>query len=375
MENQNHNLQSSLQHNQIAGKVDNAVEECQCVLFILCMRTDTWVCSECSRSDIKENDAALEGDAAEQSGVFEQSDVVEDPSIAMNARITELLKCSDFDVFEQYGEVEQSVVVEQSGVVQQSDCTEIYASRAVEEDDATEKSDAVHESISIAPEASIAIDIKETDATEEHLNIREHPCVGRYQLELTSSFRHWCGAFALVISTFSQLGMTMTLENFWQFYRSQEMQSLNQLKGYNNNNNFFDEQLALVLRLWGRQKGFGNVQLGVILEGAEFATILGDDNKFLLVSSEADMECERGFRTVWIHNDNAQHRSEAKLNHYSGITPLERSEVPQHGPQGEPEDSPEAKSSTEEGSVMKIGDYEERGRKRRRVISEITSRV
>lgn len=202
--------------------------------------------------------------------------------------------------------------------VEQSGCTEMHASGAIEEDKAAEKSVVVEESISISTKTSLAIDIQ--------TGIREHPCVGRYQIVPTSSQGNWCGVYALGISTFWQLGIEMTVEQFrYIYFRHAPMRAFMTQKGYDNVNNFFDDQLAMVLRLWGRIEGLDpNLQLGVVLEDAECAYIIGGDDKFLLVSSEEEMEAERGFTTVWIHNDNAQALAGGGMNHYSGITLLDR---------------------------------------------------
>lgn len=221
--------------------------------------------------------------------------------------------------------VEHSGAIESSSAVEQSGAVEMYTSGATQEDDA----------------------VHEDDATEEDILIREHPCVGRFRLEDTSTELLRCGIFALEHSTSSQLGMQMTQSEFWRAYDSQEMQAFNSRSKRQNRGNFHDDQLARVLCIWGRDHGRNNLQLGVIVEGVSNAYIMGDDDKLVFVSSGEDMENERDFATVWIHNDNAQDLHEARINHYSGITVLGRNE--------ERRDSSEGKSSAEEG-IIKMGD-------------------
>ncbi|KAK7711981.1 hypothetical protein SLS64_005252 [Diaporthe eres] len=260
--------------------------------------------------------------------------------------------------------VEHSVAVEKSGVV------EIYTSGATQEadgtgeDDADEKNGAVKEIIIISDEESdaakrdgaveeiITISDEESDATEENTSIREDPFVGRYRIEDTSFERLLCGMFALGISTFSQLGTQLTQSEFWRAYDSQEMQDFNKGSGYTNRDNFYDDQLAAVLRIWGRHHGRDNLQLGLITEGSENVFVIGDE-KFEVVSSVEDMEKQRDFTTVWIHNDNMQQLRAALMNHYSGITLLGRSE--------EPNDISEEGSSTKEDNDTEMGDDEETG--------------
>lgn len=311
MESQNHNSQSPVQPNKMADGVDNVLDLCLCAEVDFCLCTGA---KECLCFDTKENESAPEGDAFEQSGDLEQFDLVENFILLDNT-----------SVFEQYG------------VVQQSDSAGMSASHPIEIDDTTEESDAVEESISIAPEASITVRIKKTDATEEHIDVREHPAVGRYQLEPTSGEGRWCGAFALEISTASQLGRQMTWKHFEWLYNTAEMGWFNAQRGWRNTNLFYDEQLAKVLHMWGRYEGLGDLRLGVIMKGVEGAYILGENN-ISVVSSEADMEGERGFTTVWVHNDNAKAElGEAAISHYSGITLLGRGEGQSDGPEEEPD--------------------------------------
>lgn len=168
--------------------------------------------------------------------------------------------------------------------------------------------------------------------------IENHYCVGKHLVEPTSSVDNWCGMFALEISTDSQLGKPLTQPEFWRIMTCPEMQAFNAMRNWSDiTDNFHDEQLAVILRIWGRSfPGLDNLQLGIILGGTEFVFILGN-NKFLLVSPGYNMEGERAFRTVWIHNDNAGQRPGCKLNHYSGIRLLG-------------EGSSDTKSSTEEAS-------------------------
>ncbi|KAI3396782.1 hypothetical protein diail_11682 [Diaporthe ilicicola] len=158
---------------------------------------------------------------------------------------------------------------------------------------------------------------------EVYDNIEVHPCVGRHRVENTSALGLWCGAFALGISTKAQLGIELTLQDFEDAYCSEEMRDFNESQNWLDVvYNFHDEQLALVLRLWGRRHGFDDLQLGVILQGS-FCLLLGKDDKFLIVGDRSDMETEDEFKTVWIHNDNAAELCESAFNHYSGITIFE----------------------------------------------------
>ncbi|KAI7778743.1 hypothetical protein LA080_001810 [Diaporthe eres] len=279
MENQSDNFQITIQPSEVAGRVDVVFEECLCAYVTVCMCTGE---DECFCFGSKENHATSESDAVEHSGVADQSGAVE-----------------------KSGGVEQASVVETytSGATQEAD--------AAGEDYAAEKDGAIEEIITISDE--------EKEATEEDTGIREHPFVGRYRLEDTSTALLWCGMFALIISTSSQLGTQITQSEFWRAYDSQEMQDFNRQNGWRNRGNFYDDQLAGVLRIWGRNHGRDNLQLGLITEGSEDVFIIGDE-KFEIISSMEDMERQSDFTTVWIHNDNAQQLHGGPMNHYSGIT-------------------------------------------------------
>lgn len=238
--------------------------------------------------------------------------------------------------------------VPEGDAVGQSGCTETCASGAIKEGNTTEEVIVVEENISISTKTSLAIDIQ--------TGIREHPCVGRYQIQTTSSQWNWCGVFALGISTFWQLGKGMTADQFsYIYFHLEDMWAFMRQRDYNNVENFFDDQLAMVLRLWGRIEGLNpNLQLGVILEDADCAYIIGEDDKFLPVSSEEEMEGERELKTVWIHNDNAQALTGGRMNHYSGIRLLDRRAEQVGGSKGEgaKEEDPgmEMEQQTEEQS-------------------------
>lgn len=263
---------------------------------------------ECLCFDTKENESAPKGDAFEQSGDLEQ-----------------------FNLVAKFILLDNTSVFEQSGIVQQSDSAGMYASHPIEIDDTTEESDAVDEDISIAPEASITVRIK------RHIDVREHPAVGKYAVEPTSGQGRWCGAFALEISTASQLGRKLPWQQFERLYNTAEMGWFNAQRGWTNTNLFHDEQLAQVLRMWGRTEGLGDLRLGVIMKGVEGAYILGENN-ISVVSSDADAEGEQGFTTVWIHNDNAKAEfGEGAICHYSGIALLGRGEGQSDGPEEEPD--------------------------------------
>lgn len=193
-----------------------------------------------------------------------------------------------------------------------------------------------------------------SDATDEFSHIRVHPCVGRYEIQTTSAAHNLCGMFALCISTCCQLEFGMQLWEFDTFHNSREMREFNERNGDSNVDNFYDEQLAKVLRLWSRYYHNLDIQLGVILEGAEVAYIIGED-KLLAVSSVADMENEQKLTTVWIHNDNAMHLFGAGMNHYSGIRLL--------GPTEEPNDGSKEAAMTEEGGDTETEDDADMGQR------------
>lgn len=179
---------------------------------------------------------------------------------------------------------------------------------------------------------------------DEDRIIKNHHCINNYEVVPTNSANNLCGIFALEISTESQLGRRLTQPEFWRIMNSPEVQEFNARKKWAHvTENFYDEQLAIILRIWGRSfPGLHNLQLGIILQGNENAYILCN-NKIFPVFPGGDMEGEQGFTTVWIHNDNAQEGPGFKLNHYSGITILG-------------EDSLDTKSSTEEASGTESGD-------------------
>lgn len=229
------------------------------------------------------------------------------------------------------------------GAVEQSGAIAMYTCGAINGDYATDES-GVEEIITSSDDVG--------DAPEEDIGIRKHDLVGWYRQEDTSAEYLWCGMFALGISTSKQLGTRLTESEFWDAYRSQEMQDFNERNEFRNRNNFHDEQLARVLCIWGRRHGRDDLQLGVIPEGMPAVFIIGDD-KFVMVSSKEEMEQQRDFTTVWVHNDNAQDLSGAAINHYSGVTLLGESE--------EPKDSSEEESSTAEDSDATMRDDAETG--------------
>ena len=141
-----------------------------------------------------------------------------------------------------------------------------------------------------------------------------HPAVGDYTVELTDSKKKWCGKFALQISTKAQLGEQLTVAAFDEAFASEEMRLFNKANGWTNDNEFYEEQLDLVLRLWGRRRGLGHLQLGVIrdFEGAVVNGFPVEDKENLVQVGEA------GCRTLWIHNDNAMLLGRP-CNHYSGV--------------------------------------------------------
>lgn len=319
MENQNDNFQITIQPSEVYGRVYVTVEECLCAYVTVCMCTGE---DECFCFESKENHATSESDAVEHSGAVEKSGAVE---MCTSGVTQEADATGENDAAEKDGAVEEIITIsdDKSDATRENDAAENdnivdeiiiisdEKSHATEEHNAAEKDCAVEEIITISDGKS--------DATEEDTGIREHPFVGRYRLEDTSTALLRCGMFALEISTSSQLGTQMTQSEFWRAYDSQEMQDFNRQCGWRNRGNFYDDQLAGVLRIWGRNHGRDNLQLGLITEGSEDVFIIGDE-KFEIVSSVEDMERQSDFTTVWIHNDNAQQLHGGPMNHYSGIT-------------------------------------------------------
>lgn len=151
--------------------------------------------------------------------------------------------------------------------------------------------------------------------------ISHHPQVGRYRVEITSSERLWCGKFALGISTEQQLGTRLTIEDFDEIFAGEESRAFNEKHGWVGvdgiASNFYDEQLDLVLRVWGRRHGM-QLRLGVVrdFEGVFVNGASGDE--------ETDERKEvGGCTTLWVHNDNAMLLGRP-FNHYSGISVLNK---------------------------------------------------
>ncbi|KAK7738509.1 hypothetical protein SLS53_006028 [Cytospora paraplurivora] len=94
--------------------------------------------------------------------------------------------------------------------------------------------------------------------------ISTHPLVGKYCVEITSSERRWYGKYALDISTEAQLGVRLTVEGFDSIFAGEEINGFNETNDWTGDYNSYDEQLDLVLRLWGLWRGLGRLQLGVI---------------------------------------------------------------------------------------------------------------
>lgn len=146
-----------------------------------------------------------------------------------------------------------------------------------------------------------------------------HPAVGDYAIEITGSENKWCGKFALEISTKAQLGQRLTLEAFDEIFSRKEVKEFSSRHGWTNQDEFYEEQLDLVLRLWGRQRGLGLLQLGVVRD-FEGVVVKG-----FPVETKKDLKrvVEEGSRTLWVHNDNAMLLGRP-CNHYSGVTVSKR---------------------------------------------------
>lgn len=188
-----------------------------------------------------------------------------------------------------------------------------------------------------APKARLPVD-------DDVRIIKNHFCVGKHLVEPTNGANNCCGMFALEISTDMQLGRPLTQPEFWEIMKCPEMQEFNAKRNYVDTDNFYDDQLAAILRIWGRSYcGLDNLQLGIILDRPNCAYIFGDDDKIFPIFPGGDVEGEHGSKTVWIHNDKAMDRHGFDLNHYSGITLLE-------------EGSSDEKSRTEEASGTESGD-------------------
>ncbi|POS68970.1 hypothetical protein DHEL01_v212636 [Diaporthe helianthi] len=151
------------------------------------------------------------------------------------------------------------------------------------------------------------------------------PGVGKFQIEKTSSDSLKCGMYALEISTGKQLaGDTLTPKVFNDIFLGPEMKAFNKKRMYRNRKEFHDDQLAYVLEIWGRRKGYDTLQLGVVLDGS-FCYIIGADDKYVIMDSEAVMQDQinLAFTTIWIHSDNKEFLEDAEINHFSGVTLLE----------------------------------------------------
>ncbi|ROV92950.1 hypothetical protein VSDG_06382 [Cytospora chrysosperma] len=149
-----------------------------------------------------------------------------------------------------------------------------------------------------------------------------HPAVGDYSVELTGSQKKWCGKFSLEISTKAQLGERLTIAAFDEVFSSEEMRTFNNKNGWTNDNEFYEEQLDFVLRLWGRQRGLGRLQLGVI---RDFEGVVVNGYP---VEKKTDLERvgEEGCRTLWVHNDNAMLLGRP-CNHYSGVKVMRKANM------------------------------------------------
>lgn len=151
--------------------------------------------------------------------------------------------------------------------------------------------------------------------------ISHHPQVGRYRVELTSSERLWCGKFALGISTAQQLGTRLTVEEFDAIFVGEESRALNDKHGWVESqgtaSNFYDEQLDLVLRVWGRRRGM-RLRLGVV---RDFEGVFVNGGPMTEETDELKQDGDG--TTVWVHNDNAMLLGRP-FNHYSGISVLEK---------------------------------------------------
>ncbi|KAJ4394118.1 hypothetical protein N0V93_003335 [Gnomoniopsis smithogilvyi] len=150
--------------------------------------------------------------------------------------------------------------------------------------------------------------------------IRYDSMVGKYQTEITSSEGMRCGVFSLEISTSKQLnGLTLTPAEFDKIFHgqpSQDWHKKNNLTGSEYQQEFLDEQLALILYLWGRQHG-KTLQLGVVVEEmCAFTLPLPELEGKSAVPETGSVE------KVWIHNDNVQALQNKPCNHFSGITIL-----------------------------------------------------
>lgn len=165
-------------------------------------------------------------------------------------------------------------------------------------------------------------------STRGDAGIRGHELIGKYRTEITSSQGKRCGVFALEISTSKQLcGLTTLTPKVWdRLLRSDASRAWHEKQGWIGRDfeqEFYDEQLALVLYLWGREHG-RTLRLGVATDGLDPFVLplpaLPEEE-----APEAKMKEEDGgvWETVWVHNDNAKVIMGRLCNHYSGITVLE----------------------------------------------------
>lgn len=164
-------------------------------------------------------------------------------------------------------------------------------------------------------------------------SIAYHELIGQYRTEITSSQAKRCGVFSLEFSTSTQLaaaaaaadggGVTLLPAVFDELFHGEVSQAWHQKGGWTGpdyQQEFYDEQLGLVLYLWDREHG-KLLRLGVLTDGLEpfvlpLPVIKGE-------SAPAPEGDDRAVtETVWVHNDNAQLIMGRACNHYSGITIL-----------------------------------------------------
>lgn len=147
---------------------------------------------------------------------------------------------------------------------------------------------------------------------------RDDPVVGKYEVIITSGHKNKCGMHALHSSTEAQLATALTPAVFDRIIDSDASIAWHTHKnwlGTEYQRNYQDEQLALVLYMFGREHGL-TLQMGMVVDGWPSYTM----SMPKIDGFEAPDETNA--RTVWIHNDNGILIKGRNINHYSGINKL-----------------------------------------------------
>lgn len=153
--------------------------------------------------------------------------------------------------------------------------------------------------------------------------------------------------FSLCRSTAEQLGsgLELTHEHFERILTSDEAylaieKALSTPAVRWGRSDFLDEQLELILRIWGAENGL-RLQLGIFYEGGESCVLAEDEGLFHFEpprplifagpSGHADACRQTRRTTVWVHNDNAKERRGSGYNHYSSVKLVDAADLPGQG--------------------------------------------